>query len=204
MGQRSVASLHSVRDQPLIVQVAQLVAWKRQHLAIEALRRVLERHPDARLMLVGAEAAGGQTYTETLRRQAAAAGVERQVIFTGPRPDVRGILAAADIFTLPSVGDPCALALIEAMAMGNPIVSVRAGGTPELVEDGQTGLLGRSDDAEQLAANLLALLDDPERRRLMGDRGRRRALDHFSVQRMTDGVESVYRYMADTPKSLAR
>jgi glycosyltransferase involved in cell wall biosynthesis len=186
-------------DDPLIVQVAQLIDWKRQHLVIEALPRVLERHPTARLMLVGTQAAGlhvgGETYTETLHRQVAAAGLQRQVIFTGQRRDVREILAAADIFTLPSVREPFGLAFVEAMAMGNPVVAVRAGGTPEVVEDGKAGLLGAPDDVEQLAANLLALIEEPERRRRMGAYARRRALDHFPVQRMADDVESVYRFV---------
>jgi len=184
---------------PLIVQVAQLVDWKRQRLAIEALPRVLERHPTARLMLVGSEGsrpASGESYLDALQRQVAIAGLERHVIFTGRRRDVREILAAADVFTLPSVGEPCALAFLEAMAMGNPVVSVRAGGTPELVEDGMAGLLGTPDDAEELAANLLALIDDPERRRVMGDYARRRVLESFSVQQMADDIESVYRYVA--------
>ncbi len=184
---------------PLIVQVAQLVDWKRQHLVIEALPRVLERHPNARLMLVGNGAsgqAGEETYAEMLRRRVAAAGLERQVIFTGRRSDVREILAAADIFTLPSVGEPCALAFFEAMAMANPVVSVRAGGTPEIVEDRETGLLGTPDDAEELAENLVALVDDPDRRRRMGENARERVLGHFSVQRMADDVESVYRFVA--------
>jgi glycosyltransferase involved in cell wall biosynthesis len=185
---------------PLIVQVAQLVDWKRQHVAIDALPCVLERHPTARLMLVGADTAGlyagGETYPQMLRRKVVSAGLEQQVIFTGQRRDVREILAAADIFVLPSVGEPCALALVEAMAMGNPVVSVRAGGTPELVDDGKAGLLGAPDDAAQLAANLLALIDDPERRRRMGEYARERAPERFSVQRMADDVESVYRLVA--------
>lgn len=186
-------------EDPLIVQVAQLVAWKRQHLVLDALPRVLERHPTARLMLVGTETAphsGAETYTDTLKRQVAAAGLEQRVIFTGQRRDVREILAAADVFTLPSVGEPFGLAFVEAMAMGVPVVSVRAGGTPEVVEDGQAGLLGAPDDAEQLSANLVALIDEPERRHRLGEYGRRRVLERFSVQRMADDVESVYRFVA--------
>jgi glycosyltransferase involved in cell wall biosynthesis len=185
---------------PLIVQVAQLIGWKRQHLVIEALPRVLERHPTARLMLVGTQSvglhAGGEIYTDTLKRQVAAAGLQRRVIFAGQRRDVREILAAANVFTLPSVGEPFGLAFVEAMAMGHPVVAVRAGGTPEVVEDGKAGLLGAPDDAEQLAANLLAMIEEPERRRRMGEYARRRALDYFSVQRMADDVESVYRFVA--------
>jgi glycosyltransferase involved in cell wall biosynthesis len=184
---------------PLIVQVAQLVAWKRQHLVIEALPRVLERYPTARVLLVGTETAppsGEETYTETLRRQVAAAGLEQRVIFTGQRRDVPEILAAADVFTLPSVGEPFGLASVEAMAMEKPVVSVRAGGTPEVVEEDKAGLLGAPDDVEQLAANLLALIDDPERRRQLGKYGRRRVFEHFTAQRMADDVESVYRFVA--------
>jgi glycosyltransferase involved in cell wall biosynthesis len=184
---------------PLIVQVAQLVDWKRQHLVIEALPRVLERYPTARLMLVGTEQArrrGSNNYTEQLEQQVAAAGLKRQVIFAGRRGDIREILAAADVFTLPSVDDPCALAFLEAMAMGNPVVSVRAGGNPEMVEEGKAGLLGEPDDVEQLAANLLTLLDDPERGRRMGEYGRQLVLEHFFAQRMADDVESVYRFVA--------
>lgn len=183
---------------PLIVQVAQLVDWKRQHLVIEALPRVLERYPTARLMLVGAEQArrrGSNDYTERLERQVADAGLERQVIFAGRRGDIREVLAAADLFTLPSIDDPCALAFLEAMAMGKPVVSVRAGGTPEIVEEGKAGLLGEPDDVEQLAANLLTLLDDPEQGRRMGEYGRKRVLEHFFAQRMADDVESVYRFV---------
>jgi glycosyltransferase involved in cell wall biosynthesis len=187
---------------PLIVQVAQLVAWKRQHLVLEALPRVLERHPTARLLLVGAETAahaGDGTYTAELERRVAAAGLEQNVVLTGQRRDVREILAAADVFVLPSVGEPCGLASLEAMAMEKPVVSVRAGGTPEVVEHGKAGLLGEPDDAEELAANLLALLDAPERRRTLGEYGRRRVLEHFTVQRMADDVEAVYRLVAARP-----
>lgn len=179
---------------PLIVQVAQLVDWKRQHLVIKALERVLERHPRARLMIVGTEAAAGAPYTEQLHRQVADAGLEQQVIFTGQRRDVHEILAAADVFTLPSVGEPFGLVFAEAMAMATPVVSVRSGGIPEVVEDGMAGLLGTADDVGELAGNLLTLIDDPGLRRRMGDYARQRVLEHFSAQRMADDVESVYRF----------
>ncbi len=186
---------------PLIVMVAQLVAWKRQALLIEAFRRVVAERPSARLLLVGIEIApptgpGASTYTEELRRLVAESGLERHVIFTGRRRDVREILAAADIFTLPSVDDPCALAHIEAMAMAKPVVAVQAGGAPELVEDGKTGLLGPADDSEQLALNLITLIDDPVLRRELGDRGRRRVLGELNARRMADEVEAVYRLVS--------
>jgi glycosyltransferase involved in cell wall biosynthesis len=187
-------------DDPLVVMVAQLTAWKRQTTLIEAFRRVVQAHPRARLLLVGKAlnspngTPGQVSYPEELRRLVAEAGLEQNVTFTGQRRDVQHVLAAADIFSLPSVGDPCALAQIAAMAMAKPIAGVRAGGAPEVVQDGQTGLLGPPDDSEQLAANLIALIEAPVRRREMGQEGRRRVLEYFNAQRMADDVEGVYRW----------
>jgi len=186
---------------PLIVMVAQLTAWKRQSTLVEAFRTVILKHPAAHLLLVGVEwnwsrapREGG--YTQELRRLVTEAGLERHVSFAGQRRDVREILAAADIFTLPSVDDPCALAYIEAMVMAKPIVAVQAGGTPELVEHGKTGLLGPPDDSERLASNLTALIDDPVRRREMGEQGRRRAVEYLNARRVAADVEGVYRFVA--------
>jgi glycosyltransferase involved in cell wall biosynthesis len=185
----------------LVVMVAQLVAWKRQAMLIEAFRRVVAERPRTRLLLVGKELAprnaGAVSYTEQLQRLVAEAGLEGQVVLTGRRRDVPEILAAADIFALPSVGDPCALAHIEAMAMAKPIVTVESGGAPELVEHGKAGLVGPVDDVEMLAANLIALIDDPVKRRELGDYGRRRVVEYLNAQRMADEVEAVYRLMVN-------
>ena len=182
----------------LIVMIAQLVAWKRQALLIDAFRRVAEKRPGARLLIVGRELApptapDAVSYTEELRRLIALSGLGERVVLTGQRSDVRALLAAADIFALPSVDDPCALAHIEAMAMRKPIVTVAAGGAPELVEDGKAGLVGPADDAQQLAANLITLIDDPAARRELGEYGRCRAVDYLNAKRMADEVEAVYR-----------
>jgi glycosyltransferase involved in cell wall biosynthesis len=186
---------------PLVVMVAQLTAWKRQTTAIEAFQLVAQTHPCARLLLVGKEQAapsvhGAVSYTDRLRKLVAELGLERHVLFAGRRPDIREILAAADIFLLPSIDDPCPLAHIEAMAMAKPVVAVEAGGAPELVEHGKSGLLGPADDAGQVAANLIALIDDPGRRRELGDYGRRRALEQLNATRMADDVERVYRSLS--------
>ena len=182
----------------LIVMIAQLVAWKRQAVLIEAFRRVVEERPGVRLLIVGRELApptapGAVSYTEELRRLIAESGLGERVVLTGQRSDVRELLAAADIFALPSVDDPCALAHIEAMAMGKPVVTVAAGGAPELVEDGKAGLVGPADDALELAANLITLIDDPAARRELGNHGRRRAVEYLNAKRMADEVEAVYR-----------
>lgn len=189
------------RSDPLVVMVAQLVEWKRQHLLIEAFRRVADAHPRARLLLVGADPHQSGEYAARCHRLAGELGMGDRILFAGRRQNVREILAAADIHCLPSVDDPCALVHIEAMAMKTPAVAVRAGGAPELIDDGVTGLLSAPDDVEALAANLTALISDPDRRQEMGLAGRRRVLEHLNARRMAWEVEAVYRLMCLSRKA---
>ncbi len=184
---------------PLVVSVAQLTAWKRQAVLIEAFAKVAARHPRARLLLVGKDWSPGAGYLAQLKQQVAEAALEPRVIFADQRGDVPELLAAADVFALPSVDDPCALAHLEAMAMAKPIVTVSAGGAPELVRHGETGLVGRPDDADQLADHLLELLEDPERRLQIGRAARERACEYFTARRMADEVEAVYRFVSGRP-----
>jgi glycosyltransferase involved in cell wall biosynthesis len=197
------AELGIGRDDPVIVQVAQLDDWKRQHLTIDAFARVVTRHPRARLLLVGAEQDPAGPYEQRLRRQIEELGLAGSVTLTGRRGDVDRVLAAADVFCLPSPGDPCALAHIEAMAMATPVVTVAAGGGAELIVDGETGLHAAVDDPDSLAAALIALIEDPQRRARLGAAGRRRAVEYLNAGRMADDVEAVYRHLAGQPSEPA-
>ena len=85
--------------------------------------------------------------------------------------------------------------------MGKPVVTVDSGGAPELVEHGKAGLVGPADDVEALAANLIALVDDPPRRRELGDYGRRRVREYLNARRMADEVEAVYRLVSDAGRA---
>jgi glycosyltransferase involved in cell wall biosynthesis len=180
-------------DDPLVLIAAQLVEWKRQHVLIEAFRPLAARHPTARLVLAGAEVNPSGVYTKRLHRLVAEFDLADQVVFTGFRRDVRSLFAAADVFALPSVGEPFGLVLAEAMAMGKPVVGVDAGGITEVGVHGETGLLGPADDVGTLTANLQTLLDDPQLRATMGASGRTRATHLFDARRMADDVEAVYR-----------
>jgi glycosyltransferase involved in cell wall biosynthesis len=185
----------------LIVIIANLVPWKGHELLLQALRRVIATHPDVKLLVVGEQdpQIGGLvpgSYIEVLRRSVAALSLERHVVFTGQRRDVVKILAAADIFAMPARDEPFGLVFAEAMAMEKPVIALRCAGTPEVVQDGQTGLLSAPEDVDGLAGNIVALLDDAERRREMGADGRRRVLERFTARHMADGVERVYRSLA--------
>jgi glycosyltransferase involved in cell wall biosynthesis len=125
----------------------------------------------------------------------------RGAILAGPRRDIPEILAASDIVALPSrFGEGCPNALLEAMAAGKPVVAARTGGIPEVVADGETGILVPREDPEALRGALLRLAADPALRARMGAAGKDRAEREFSVSRLVQSYEALYSELtASTP-----
>jgi glycosyltransferase involved in cell wall biosynthesis len=137
-----------------------------------------------------------ESFTEELTRLAADLGVARHVLFTGLRADMPQVMAAADIFALPSDEEPFGLVFTEAMAMKKPVVALSNGGTLEIVEHGKSGLLSAKGDVDGLAANIGALLRDPSLRARMGEYGRRVVEARFTAERMATDVAQVYASLA--------
>jgi glycosyltransferase involved in cell wall biosynthesis len=127
-----------------------------------------------------------------LERQAEELGVAENVIFLGHRSDVARLMAAADIFTMPSLEEPFGLVFLEAMAMKLPVVALSSGGTPEVVVHGTTGLLSGPGDSVRLGEHLAALIRDPALRRRMGTAGRQRVELYFTTTRMAADSAMVY------------
>lgn len=165
-----------------VITVANLEVWKGVDLLIEALAQVDEP--------VTLDVYGDGTERARLEAQAAARGVA--ATFHGHRPDVRSQLSEADLFVLPSRAENLPVSILEAMAAGLPVVATRAGGVPELVDDGVTGLLARPDDAGSLAAAIAALVGDAARRRRYGDAGRTRARDQFPTEAVAARTLELY------------
>ncbi|MET0577432.1 MAG: glycosyltransferase family 4 protein, partial [Ilumatobacteraceae bacterium] len=118
------------------------------------------------------------------------------VRFLGRRGDVGAVMAAADIFAMPSHEEPFGLVFLEAMAMERPVVALADGGTLEVVDHDRNGLLSSWKDADQLVANLSTLIADPARRAAMGECGRHHVIERFTVQRMAADVAALYRRIA--------
>jgi glycosyltransferase involved in cell wall biosynthesis len=117
----------------------------------------------------------------------------RGAILAGTRRDIPEILAASDIVALPSrFGEGCPNALLEAMSAGKPVVAARTGGIPEVVVDGETGLLVTREDPDALRGALLRLAADPALRAKMGAAGRDRVEREFSVDRVVKSYEALY------------
>ena len=168
-------------DGPTILEVARLAEVKGQATLIRAVQRL-----DATAVLVGRDLESGGRYEDILR------ALGGRVVLAGYRSDVPALLAGCDVFCLPSRAEGMPLVVLEAMAQGKPVVATAVGGTPELVVDGETGLLVPPDDAEALAGALGRLLSDPELAQRMGAAGRARVERDFSLAASTARVLALY------------
>jgi L-malate glycosyltransferase len=174
-------------DAPVIGAVSRL-AWKKgiRHL-IEAIPHILEAAPDAHIVIAG----DGPLRAE-LEADADALGIRNRVLFLGSRPDAIELMATFDVFVLPSVVEGMSNALLEAMAVGRPVVVTDVGGNAEVAIDGETGLVVPPADPHQLAASIVKLLEAPELAAEMGAAGRRRVVDHYQIDVMTRRIEGLY------------
>src|SRR4051812_39912677 len=120
-------------------------------------------------------------------------GIVRDCLFTGYQEDVGPFFAAFDVFVLPSANEGTPVTAIEALASGCPVVATRVGGVPDVVQDGEDGILIDPGSPEQLADALVRLAGDPELRARMGESGRRRTLPRYAVSRLIDDMDSLYR-----------
>jgi glycosyltransferase involved in cell wall biosynthesis len=179
-------------DTPLIVSVARLFHWKGQSELIRALPEVKRAAPGVKLAIVGADYPAGSNTTQQLRQLAHGLGVADDVVFTGHREDIAALLAACDVFALPSFEEPFGLVYAEAMAMKRPVVALSNGGTPEVVEHEKSGLLSAPGDTAQLAHHLSRLLNDRALRVRFGTYGRAQVEARFSAQRMASDFSALY------------
>ncbi|HVF11250.1 MAG TPA: glycosyltransferase family 4 protein [Abditibacteriaceae bacterium] len=182
------AELDIKKDAPLVVCVARLESEKDIGSLIVAMGHVLKVHPGARCVI-----AGDGTEKAALSEQIRQLGIAPQVRLPGFVADTMSLINAADLFVLPSPAEPFGLVLLEAMALGKPVVATRAGGPLEIVVNGQTGLLVPPADASGLAHAILHLLTAAGQRCAMGERGQARLDEFYTARHMAHATLAVYR-----------
>ncbi len=173
---------------PTVVTVGHLSPEKGHRVLVEGWPTVLARVPGARLWIAGAGPERGELETLVQRLSLAAS-----VRLLGFCEDVGDLLAGADVFVMPSLEEGLGTAVLEAMAMGLPVVASRTGGLPEVVGDGITGVLVPPGEPLPLADAVVRLLQDREASARMGAAGRRRAAAQFSAEGMATGYLGLYR-----------
>ncbi|MBC7250916.1 MAG: glycosyltransferase [Anaerolineae bacterium] len=181
------AELGVPNDAPLVGVVGRLTEQKGHTYLLDAFAVVVQELPTARLLVVG----DGEL-RPALARQVVRLGLQDSVTFAGRREDVPRIMTALDVLVMPSLWEGFGLVLLEAMAAGKPIVASRVSAIPEIVVDGETGLLVPPRDVKALAAALIELLRNPQRAVEIGRRGRARLEQEFTVERMVAQTEALY------------
>jgi glycosyltransferase involved in cell wall biosynthesis len=172
----------------VLLAVTRLTRQKGVDVAIEALVQVRERHPDVHLVVLGEGPLHDGLVALTRAR-----GVWDAVSFPGRVGDVAWWLSRSTVVVHPARWEGFGLSLLEAMLSWRPVVASAVSSIPEIVVDGETGVLVPADDSPALAAALSELLADPARAERMGAAGRTRALAQFSVAKMADRTIDVYR-----------
>jgi len=176
------------QNAPVIGIVSKLWEGKGHVVLIEAFKALRKEIEDAVLVIVGE----GLLY-DKLVGVVNGNGLRDSVLFTGFQMDVSEIIATFDVAVLPSFFEGMGRVLLEAMAMGKPVVASRVGGIPDLVEDGVNGLLVRPGNVKELADALKIMLNGKKLAEKMGNEGRERVKEQFSADAMVRSIEKVYR-----------
>lgn len=165
--------------------VGRLQPWKGQHRLLQALGRLRDAGHEVHGLVVGGDAYGlSPEYPRQLRELIAELSLEDRVTLTGHVPDVAPYVRNMDVLVSASVNEPFGIVLLEGMAEGVPVVAVGDAGPLDIVEHGRTGMLVESPEPAHLAAALEPLLQDPHRRRALGEQGRERLLRDFTAESM--------------------
>jgi glycosyltransferase involved in cell wall biosynthesis len=172
-----------------IINVANYIPYKGHLDLLNAAKIVLRQQPDCKFLFVGEDRGS----LKSMQAAAADLGIQHRVVFLGRRKDVRELMAISDISVVASHEEGFSNAILEAMAAGLPVVATAVGGNPEAVIDGATGWVVPPKNPEALAERILALLEDPDKIREFGKRGRKRCQECFSNERMVENHIKLYR-----------
>lgn len=180
------AELGLTEDQPLILGVGRITLQKGFTYLLQAMPQVISRFPNATAVI-----AGDGPLRPELEQEAKALGLDKHVRFLGFRQDVPQLLAAADLFAMPSVSEGFPMVLLEAMVMGKAVVASRVQGVDEIVVSGENGVIVPSQDAPALAQAVVNLLEDPTRAAAMGAAARQTVQDGFTLDSMCSKYEAL-------------
>lgn len=174
----------------VITIVARLDPIKDHSTAVQTLQIARESVPHAKLLIVG-----DGVEREPITAEIEQAGLREHVRMPGTRNDVPRLLAASDVLLLSSIGEGIPLTVIEAMASGTPVVSTSVGGVPEMIVDGESGLLAEVGDARALAAHIVRLWTDSGLRKRLTANATKRARELFSRETMLSRYAAIYQEM---------
>ncbi len=182
---------------PLVAALSRVSPIKGLEYFLDAATTVAAKAPDARFLIVGEAEPHDAQYRRKLERYAERLGLGRRVVFTGLRLDVPQVLDEVAVSVLPSLSEGLSNVLLESMASRVPVVATRVGGNSEAVDEGVTGFLVPPRDAAGLARAISRVLDDRDLAARLGQAGRARVVERFSIQDMVGQTEQLYFTLLD-------
>ncbi|GEM_PF-2163762 len=182
-------------DEKLIASIGRVVPKKGHHYVIAAAKKIINQCPSTRLLIVGAGRTEKDDYVQQLADQIKQGRLENHVVFTGQRDDMPEIMAAADVVVLASgseaTPEASPLVIVEALAMGTPVVATNLGGIPEILHDGETGYLVPPRDSEALADAILRILQHKQGAKQMGRAGQEWVRKQLDAKRYSDKIQAL-------------
>jgi len=182
-----IAEFNIKSGEQVVINVAHLAGHKGQQYLVRAIPLVLAKIPNARFFIVG----GGELM-DKLKTLADSLGLKQELIFTGFRRDVGAFYQIADLFVMSSVQEGLGTAVLDALALGKPVVAAHSGGIPEIIRDGETGRLVASADHISLAEGIIEMLNHTERAKQMASNGQAMVREKFSIETMVDKNIEIY------------
>ena len=184
---------------PVLIAISRLFYWKGHQELLHALSILRNKTQDFRLLIVGEDDPRGYpdggSFTNKLKQLVIEFDLEGHVIFTGFRSDVSKLLAASDIYTMPSFEEPFGMVFLEAMAMKKPVVALDNGGTKEVVLQDYCGKLSPVKNIDQLAEDIYLLIQNPSLQTDYGENGRNRVMSEFGPNRLAHDFEKLYKHI---------
>ena len=177
----------------LVGTVGHLAPIKGQDIFLRAAALVSARRADVHFVIIGEDKSPQMSYRRSLEGLVGELGLNAIVAMPGWSDDMPAVLSSLTLFVSAARSEPFGLAIVEAMATGLPVVATSSEGALEIIEDGFSGKLVPTADAEALAQAINDLLDDPRECSRLGDNARLTARERYSLQRMASDTERVYR-----------
>jgi len=177
----------------LIGSVGRLTKWKGFQYMVEAMKEVLHCIPQARYVIVGDAFVDDDEWADQLRNLPGELGLSREIVFTGWRRDVPRIMKELDCLVLPSaLPDPFPTVILEAMSLGVPIVATSVGGVPEMLIDGECGILVEPQSSHALAKAIVDLYNDRQWAQDIATNAQRRLRENFTLEKHVENITHVY------------
>jgi len=175
-------------DERVVINVAHLAGHKGQKYLVGAIPHVLAAIPNVRFFIIGK----GELMSE-LQALSGSLGIGHALTFTGFRNDVGAFYKIADLFVMSSVQEGLGTAILDALALGKPVVAANAGGIPEIIKDGQTGRLVAAANPQALAKGIIEMLTHKDQAQAMAQRGQALVKEQFSIEAMAGNNLAIYR-----------